>query len=163
LWVFCSKMRIPPGQTIFHEQLLVPLPTASGMQEHYLNYSFNPIFEEGKIAGLFGPLHDVTGEVLSVRKLRESEDRLARVLKSIGDAVIVTDAQTRITRMNPVAERLTGWTIQEAEGELLSRIFRIVNETTRQTVESPADKVKTTGSIVGLANHTVLISKDGNR
>jgi PAS domain S-box-containing protein len=161
LWVFCSKMRIPPGQTIFHEQLLVPLPTASGMQEHYLNYSFNPIFEEGKIAGLFGPLHDVTGEVLSVRKLRESEDRLARVLKSIGDAVIVTDAQTRITRMNPVAERLTGWTIQEAEGELLSRIFRIVNETTRQTVESPADKVKTTGSIVGLANHTVLISKDG--
>lgn len=149
------------GQTVFHEKLLVPLPTASGMEDHYLNYSFNPIFEDGKIAGLFGPLHDVTGDVLAVRKLRESEDRLARVLKSIGDAVIVTDAETNVTRMNPVAERLTGWTLEEAEGKPLSGIFRIVNETTRQTVESPADKVKSTGSIVGLANHTVLISRDG--
>jgi PAS domain S-box-containing protein len=149
------------GQTLFHEKLLVPLPTASGMKDFYLNYSFNPIFENGKIAGLFGPLQDVTGEVLSVRQLRESEDRLARVLKSIGDAVIVTDAQTNVTRMNPVAERLTGWTTEEAEGEPLARVFRIVNETTRQTVESPADKVRSTGSVVGLANHTVLISKDG--
>jgi PAS domain S-box-containing protein len=149
------------GQTVFHEKLRVPLPTASGMEDHYLNYSFNPIFEGGKIAGLFGPLHDVTGDVLAVRKLRESEDRLARVLKSIGDAVIVTDAETNVTRMNPVAERLTGWKTEEAEGKPLSGIFRIVNETTRQTVESPADKVKSTGSIVGLANHTVLISRDG--
>ena len=149
------------GQTLFHEKLLVPLPTETGMQDHYLNYSFNPIFEDGKIAGLFGPLHDVTSDVLAERQLRESEDRLARVLKSIGDAVIVTDAQTNITRMNPVAERLTGWTIAEAQGQPLAKVFRIVNETTRQTVESPADKVKRTGSIVGLANHTVLISKDG--
>lgn len=149
------------GKTVFHERLLVPLPSTSGMQDHYLNYSFNPIFEDGKIAGLFGALHDVTSDVISVRKLRESEDRLSRVLKSIGDAVIVTDAQTNITRMNTVAERLTGWTAQEAEGEPLAEVFRIVNETTRQTVESPADKVKRTGSIVGLANHTVLISRDG--
>lgn len=150
------------GQTFFHEKLRVPLPAASGMEDHYLNYSFNPIFENGRIAGLFGPLHDVTGEVLSVRQLRESEDRLARVLKSIGDAVIVTDAQTNVTRMNPVAERLTGWTNAEAEGQPLARVFRIVNEATRQTVESPADKVRNTGSIVGLANHTVLVSRDGN-
>jgi PAS domain S-box-containing protein len=149
------------GKTFFHEKLLVPLPTASGMKDFYLNYSFNPIFENGKIAGLFGPLQDVTGEVLSVRHLRESEDRLARVLKSIGDAVIVTDAQTAITHMNSVAEKLTGWTLAEAEGVPLSNVFRIVNETTRQTAESPADKVRATGSIVGLANHTVLISKDG--
>ena len=60
------------------------------MQDAYLNYSFNPIFENGKIAGLFGPLQDVTSEVFSLRQLRDSEDRLARVLKSIGDAVIVT-------------------------------------------------------------------------
>lgn len=149
------------GQTLFHEKLLVPLPDESGMQDHYLNYSFNPIFENGKIAGLFGPLQDVTGEVLSMRKLRESEDRLARVLKSIGDAVIVTDAETTITHMNPVAERLTGWTAEEAAGEPLDRVFRIVNETTRRPAESPADKVRRTGSIVGLANHTVLISKNG--
>lgn len=60
------------GRTIFHEKLLVPLPTASGMENFYLNYSFNPIFEKGKIAGLFGPLQDVTGEVLSVRQLRKA-------------------------------------------------------------------------------------------
>jgi PAS domain S-box-containing protein len=149
------------GQTLFHEKLLVPLPTVNGMQDFYLNYSFNPIFENGKLAGLFGPLQDVTGEVLSVRQLRESEDRLARVLKSIGDAVIVTDAQTNITHMNSVAEHLTGWVAAEAEGQPLAEIFRIVNEVTRQTVESPADKVRKTGSIVGLANHTVLISKNG--
>ncbi len=64
------------GETLFYERFLVPLPTAHGMQDHYLNYSFNPIFEEGKIAGLFGPLHDVTGEVTAARKLQESEARL---------------------------------------------------------------------------------------
>ncbi len=149
------------GRTFFHEKLLVPLPTATGMEDHYLNYSFNPIFEDGKIAGLFGPLQDVTSDVFSVGQLRESEDRLARVLKSIGDAVIVTDAHTCITSMNPVAEQLTGWPIAEARGLPLAGVFRIVNETTRQTVESPADKVKSTGSIVGLANHTVLLSRDG--
>ncbi len=149
------------GQTLYHEKLCVPLPSETGMREHYLNYSFNPIFENGKLAGLFGPLQDVTSEVLSVRQLRDSEDRLGRVLRSIGDAVIVTDAETRITRMNPVAERLTGWTFVEAEGRQLAEVFRIVNESTRQTVESPADKVRRTRSVVGLANHTVLISKNG--
>ena len=82
-----------------------------------------------------------------------------RVLQSIGDAVIVTDADTRITRMNPVAEQLTGWTMEDAKGELLANVFQIVNEATRQPVESPADRVKSTGRVVGLANHTVLISR----
>jgi hypothetical protein len=77
------------GKTLFYEKLLVPLPRENGMQDFYLNYSFNPIFENGKIAGLFGPLHDVTGEVLAARQLRESEARATRILQSIGDAVIV--------------------------------------------------------------------------
>ncbi len=149
------------GQTFFAEKLPVPLPTDSGLQDAYVDYSFSPIFEGGRIAGLFGPLRDVTSEVLSFHQLRESEDRLSRVLKSIGDAVIVTDAQSCITRMNPVAERLTGWTNAEAQGQPLAEVFLIVNESTREPVESTADKVRRTGSIVGLANHTVLISKDG--
>ena len=155
------EQALATGKAIFQSKLLIPLPTESGMEDHYLDYSFTPIFEDWKVSGLFGPLQDVTGDVLADLRLRESENRLARILKSIGDAVIVTDAQTNITRMNPVAERLTGWTNEESVGEPLAKIFRIANQTTRQTVESPADKVRSTGTIIGLANHTVLISKSG--
>src|SRR5580704_1091217 len=110
------------GKTVFHEKLLVPLPTEDGLRNAYLNYSFNPIFEDGAIAGLFGSLHDVTGEVAAVRKLAESEARASRILQSIGDAVIVTDEHGGITDMNHVAEELTGWSLGEARGELLSKV-----------------------------------------
>ena len=96
------------GKTIFHEKLLVPLPTEGGVRDAYLNYSFSPVFEDGTIAGLFGSLHDVTEEVVVLRKLAESEARASRILQSIGDAVIVTDAHGRITDMNLGAEKLTG-------------------------------------------------------
>jgi PAS domain S-box-containing protein len=149
------------GETFFYEKLLVPLPTEGGIEDFYLNYSFNPIFEEGKIAGLFGPLHDVTGEVMATRRLRESEARATRILQSIGDAVIITDTEGCITRMNPIAEALTGWTLAEAQGHPLTEVFQILSEDTRQAVESPVEKVRRTGSVVGLANHTILISRDG--
>jgi len=149
------------GETFFYEKLLVPLPTENGIRDFYLNYAFNPIYEDGKIAGLFGPLHDVTGEVTAIRRLRESEARASRILQSIGDAVIVTDAEACITRMNPIAEALTGWSAEEAAGKPLTEVFCIVSETTRQPVESPAAKVKRLGSIVGLANHTILTANDG--
>ncbi|HEY1986341.1 MAG TPA: PAS domain S-box protein [Terracidiphilus sp.] len=149
------------GETLFYERMRIPLPTERGMQDHYLNYSFNPIFEEGKIAGLFGQIRDVTDEVDADRKLRHSEARLVRIMQSIGDAVIVTDAETLVTRMNPIAEELTGWTIENARGKSLADVFNIVNETTREKVESPAEKVKRLGTIVGLANHTILIRSDG--
>jgi PAS domain S-box-containing protein len=149
------------GETFFYEKLLVPLPTERGIEDFYLNYSFNPIFEEGKIAGLFGPLHDVTGEVMATRRLRESEARATRILQSIGDAVIITDAEGCVTRMNPIAEALTGWTLAEAQGRPLTEVFQIISEDTRQAVESPVEKVRRTGSVVGLANHTILISRDG--
>jgi PAS domain S-box-containing protein len=150
------------GKTVFHEKLLVPLPTEDGVRNAYLNYSFNPIFEGGVIAGLFGSLHDVTGEVVAVRKLAESEARASRILQSIGDAVIVTDEHAAITDMNHVAESLTGWTLKDARGEHLTSIFHIVDEDLRKPVESPADKVRRLRTIVGLANHTILIRKDGS-
>jgi PAS domain S-box-containing protein len=147
------------GETLFYEKLLVPLPTDNGVQPFYLNYSFTPIYEGERIAGLFGPLHDVTGEVIAARKLKESEARATRILQSIGDAVIVTDAEGRITRINSVAEVLTGWTHEEAMGRALTEVFRVFSEETRQVVESPVDKVKRLGSVVGLANHTILKAK----
>jgi PAS domain S-box-containing protein len=83
------------------------------------------------------------------------------ILHSIGDAVIATDADGAISFMNPVAERLTGWTIQEAQRKALTEVFRIVNEQTHETVENPVEKVRRLNRVVGLANHTVLISKSG--
>ena len=95
------------------------------------------------------------------RKLRESERRYAVTLASIGDAVIATDDQGRVTFLNPVAEALTGWPQAEATGRPLAEVFHIVNEETRQPVEDPAAKVLRLGTVVGLANHTVLLARDG--
>jgi len=83
------------------------------------------------------------------------------ILQSIGDAVITTDVRGRITLMNPVAERLTGWVAEEAEGKALTDVFRIVHGHTRIPAENPVERVMETGGIVGLANHTMLIARNG--
>jgi PAS domain S-box-containing protein len=93
-------------------------------------------------------------------RVRESEGRLAITLRSIGDAVIATDEQGVVTMTNPIAEKLTGWPLDEAVGKPLEQVFRIVHEETRAVVESPVTKVLREGGIVGLANHTVLIRRD---
>src|SRR3954464_12126257 len=82
-------------------------------------------------------------------------------LLSIGDAVITTDVEARVRSMNAVAETLTGWTERDALGRPLGEVFRIVNEDTRQPVSSPATRALRDGVVVGLAEHTVLIGKDG--
>lgn len=97
----------------------------------------------------------------SQRRSSEDSERLRVTLASIGDAVIATDVAGRVTFMNPVAESLTGWTSSEAEQRDLEEVFQIVNEATRQKVENPVKKVLREGQIVGLANHTVLISRQG--
>ncbi len=95
------------------------------------------------------------------RRTAEQAERLRTTLACIGDGVITTDADGRIASMNPVAEMLCGWTCAEAAGRPLEAVFRIVNESTRRPVENPATKALREGTIVGLANHTVLIAKDG--
>ncbi len=95
------------------------------------------------------------------RRLYEAETRYEITLRSIGDGVITTDSAGRVTLLNPVAETLTGWSQDVAKGKPLDEIFRIINEETRQPVESPVARVLQEGRIVGLANHTVLISRDG--
>jgi len=94
-------------------------------------------------------------------KLRASAEKQAITLRSIGDAVIATDANGRVELLNPVAERLTGWSQQEAFGKPLGEIFVIVSEKTREPVDDPVTKVLAEGTIVELANHTLLISRDG--
>jgi PAS domain S-box-containing protein len=109
---------------------------------------------------------DALAKEIRVRRRAEEEALEQRqwfkvTLASIGDAVIATDAQGRITFMNPVAQALTGWLENEALGKPLQEAFQIINEYTRETVENPVDKVFREGTIVGLANHTLLITKDG--
>jgi PAS domain S-box-containing protein len=93
--------------------------------------------------------------------LQKSEESLYKTLHSIGDGVISTDINGYVTDMNPVAENLCGWKLQEAIGKPLIEIFNIVNSETREQVENPVEKVLSSGKIEGLANHTVLISKSG--
>ena len=93
--------------------------------------------------------------------LSAERERLAVTLRSIGDGVIATDVEGTVTLINNVAEELTGWSHEEAAGKPLGEIFHIINEKTRKPCENPVEKVMATGTIVGLANHTVLISRDG--
>lgn len=95
------------------------------------------------------------------RRLADSERRYATTLSSIGDAVIATDEGGRVTFLNPVAERLTGWPLTGAAGRPLTDVFQIVNDYTRLAVENPVEKVLATGKVVGLANSTVLLARDG--
>jgi len=93
--------------------------------------------------------------------LRASEEHLAVTLDSIGDAVLATDAAGLVTRMNPIAERLTGWTQAGALGHPVAEVFHILSERTGQPAVIPVDKVLATGEIHGLANHTILVARDG--
>ena len=97
------------------------------------------------------------------KKLKESKQCLDTTLKSIGDAVIAADTGKLITFMNPIAEALTGWSQEEAIGKPLKDVFKIINEETGKQAEDPAARVLREGVIVGLANHTVLIAKDGTK
>jgi PAS domain S-box-containing protein len=95
------------------------------------------------------------------KELAEQHTWFRVTLASIGDAVVATDTRLKVTFLNPVAEALTGWKFSEAVGEPLDRIFVILNEDTRLPVANPVAEVLQTGTIVGLANHTVLVARDG--
>ncbi len=126
----------------------------------YRSISWNsvPLLEEKKVLSVS---RDITERLEMVEKIRASEHLLSTTLRSVGDAVITTDPNGRVTFINPTAEELTGWSLAEATGEPLEDVFHIVNEQTRQPVENPVSKVLREKNPVGLANHTALISKTG--
>ncbi|HXH82260.1 MAG TPA: PAS domain S-box protein, partial [Candidatus Tectomicrobia bacterium] len=101
------------------------------------------------------------GFARAVRARQDAEESLAVTLRSIGDAVIATDVHGRVSFMNPTAEALTGWPAAEARGRPLEEVFVILNEESRRTVESPVARVLREGRVVGLANHTLLVARDG--
>ena len=97
----------------------------------------------------------------SERDQREAQEEFRTTLYSIGDAVITTDTAGRVKQMNPVAEQLTGWAEKEAAGKPIDEVFHVVNEETRGSVENPVNRVLRDGLVVGLANHSLLIARDG--
>jgi PAS domain S-box-containing protein len=128
----------------------------------HVSVSVSPIKDaDGHIIGASKVVHDITELTAAREALVREKQFLSTTIASIGDAVIATCAQGRVTLMNRVAETLTGWPLDEARGKPLAEVFRIVNQETRQTVENPVDKVRRLNKVVGLANHTVLISKGG--
>lgn len=104
---------------------------------------------------------DITARTKAEEEVRQQREWFQVTLRSIGDAVITTDIQGRVTFLNPIAERLTGWSSEEASGQPLKTVFNIVNEKTREPAFHPIDKVLRDGVIVGLSNHTALIAKNG--
>jgi hypothetical protein len=135
------------------------------LRAHAMNYESRPpyIVELAKqrlmaSARLIG---EITERKQAEIALAASEENLTITLNSIGDGVISTDINGLIVRMNPIAEMLCGWASDEAAGKPLTEVFKIINDITRETVADPVKKVLENGEIVGLANHTVLISRNG--
>lgn len=141
-----------------------------------ISLSSLPSFEAGQKLGVVGGIRfaGVAASVLMALliwlmvvsrersvALRESEENLSVTLNSIGDAVIVTDARARVTLLNPVAVKLTGWTVAQAMGRPIGEVLKIVNQSTRQPAAIPVMETLAHGVTLGLANHTLLISRDG--
>ncbi|MGE0868367.1 MAG: PAS domain S-box protein [Kofleriaceae bacterium] len=117
---------------------------------------------DGAVREWLGAVFDISDRKRAELERERAVELLSTTLRSIGDAVIATDPQGRVTFMNVVAVRLTGWTNEEACGRSLAEVFSIFNEETGEVVENPVDKVLREGMIVGLANHTVLRRRDGS-
>ena len=118
-------------------------------------------FVEERNVGRVWSFRDITERERAEAALRKQSEWLRVTLDSIGDGVITTDGTGSVTSLNPVAEALTGWRHEEALGMRLEAVFRIVNERTRKPADNPAARALQEGQIVGLANHTVLVARDG--
>lgn len=115
----------------------------------------------GHPIGMFGIQMDITDRKLAEEALFEAKERAIVTLHSIGDAVITTDSNAIVEYLNPVAEALTGWSTNEAQGRVLKEVFHIVNEQTRDPAPDPVVRCVREGKIVGLSNHTLLINRYG--
>lgn len=117
--------------------------------------------ENGEHENFIGTLFDITDRKELENSLRKEKETLRITIASIGDGVISTDLKGNITIFNKVAEELTGWTRDEALGRPVEEVFNIINEETRAKCENPTQKVIESGLVLGLANHTALVSRDG--
>ncbi len=123
--------------------------------------SFPLLDESGSVTLVAEHVRDITTRKVAEEALAGEKERLAVTLRSIGDGVITTDTQGRVVLVNKVAEELTGWSNNEAQGRQITEIFTIINEKTRQRTPCPVDRTLATGCIEELVNHTILIARNG--
>ncbi len=107
-------------------------------------------------------LKEIDQRKLAEQELYKEKQQALVTLESIGDGVITTDMNSKITYLNPIAEKMTGWQLAEAKGRPILEIFRILNETTRKLAPNPVDVVLAHGAVCGIANHTIVVSKTGH-
>lgn len=157
----------PKGHLAVTSYLAVPVISRSGevWGGLFFGHSKAGVFtvrEEQLIVGLAAQAAVAMDNARLYAEAQRQRQYLEVTLASIGDAVITTDTQGKVTFLNPVAETLTGWKTAHALGRDLREVFNIVHERTRQPILNPVEKVLREGTIVGLANHTVLISADAS-
>ena len=157
--VFETWQRCAREQIEFDMQFRILRPDGTVRQVH--SRARQVADERGQVTGYVGSVEDITERRALAAELARQHELLHVTLKSIGDAVITTDAGGSIQWLNPAAERLTGWLTGEAQGRALLQVFNIVNEETRQPTENPVALCLHEKKVVGLANHTLLISRHG--
>jgi PAS domain S-box-containing protein len=147
-----------------HVERLMRFRTRPDSEERWSFVRATPVLDEhGNAQFAINIFHDVTDSHRAEQQAREQSELLRVTLASIGDAVISTDTQGKITFMNSVAESLTGWTAQEAIGQPLDPVFRILNEETGAVVESPVSRALRERQVIKLSEGTLLIARDGKR
>jgi PAS domain S-box-containing protein len=151
--------RLKRGERIDHFETV---RLAKDGHEVDISLTVSPVRDaKGAIIGVSKTARDITAHKRAAAALAAQQEWFRVTLASIGDGIIASDAAGHVTYMNAVAETLTGWTNDSAKGLPLADVFHIVNEKTRQRIDNPAALVLRSGNIMGLANHTVLISRDG--
>ena len=144
------------------DELLVQYHVKDDLQRHWSVVNASGVFaDDGQLRFVVNVFRDVTERQRQQAALSVSREWFSTALRSIGDAVIATDERGRVTFVNPVAEELTGWPLDEATGQPLTRVFPIRNELSGEPMRSPVDLVIERGLVVGLANHTLLTRRDG--
>jgi PAS domain S-box-containing protein len=153
-------LRAHQGETVTGQDENVRTPATGQLRHRQVNAA--PVRDAaGAIIGSVSVVRDITERKRAEEALRESEARLHVTLNSIGDAVLSVDTAGCVTFLNPVAVALTGWPLPEAVGQPIQKVFRIVDETSHQPGEDIVQRVLRERRVVALANHTVLVARDG--
>jgi PAS domain S-box-containing protein len=159
------KLMDPEAYKIRAAEVRASLPLQSDILELKDGRTYERLsaiqYLDGQNVGRVWTFRDVTAQKRAESELRQQREWFQVTLASIGDSVITTDTQGRVTFLNPIAERMTGWTTAEALGLPLDSVFRIVNEYSLKGGENPIGRVLRNGATIGLANHTSLIARNG--
>ncbi|MHB1316043.1 MAG: HD domain-containing phosphohydrolase [Christensenellales bacterium] len=156
IFIILSKSITKPFEDLFHDVGAIDIA----------KNTFTKLSEQGnnEFSSLRKSMNALLNKIeTSQKELYDSREKLRATLVSVGDGVITVDRNSLVQFMNPVAQRLTGWKLEEAVNMPLETVFHIVNEYTKEPVESPVKAAFETGNIVELTNHTLLISKDGKQ